>query len=727
MHRDLKDRGLTPLDFLDRVDSVGLCLEGYLDIEPITGLDDCLDHDFSFVFLFGSVLEHDLAVLALEIPEDQLQDLDAAAIRKSFTTERKPDPEEAPAPQPPTPPVEECPAAGTAASERRAGQEGTETLRVRVDLLNGLMNLAGELVLGRNQLLRTLGPVAGEVQGLAGVLQNINQVTSELQEGIMQTRMQPIGTLFNRFPRIVRDIARSLGKEIEVEIDGAEVELDKSIVELLSDPLTHIIRNCADHAIEPAEERVRLGKPRAGRVRLHAYHEGGQVNIAISDDGRGIDAGKVKAKALERGLITPTQAAAMNERELVYLIFAPGFSTASTVTDVSGRGVGMDVVRTNTEKLGGHVNVETQEGMGTTILLRLPLTLAIIPSMVVRVSKQRFAIPQVNVVEFVWIKAADVAKRIGEVQGAPVLRLRGRLLPLVRLTDVLGIKRTFIADPDGLECDDRRQNISDRRGEDAPPRETESDLEERRRPDRRNDWRTDYNIVVLKVGPNQFGIIVDELQDTEEIVVKPLSSFLEQCNCFSGATILGDGRVIMILDAGGMAERARLRFADIQAEEKRRVEEERRHEALAASQRRAIVLVEGYPGEYFAVAQDRVLRLERAPLSAIGTMANREYIDYRGQGLPLLRLDQHLPVRPLPETSDELYLIIPKSSRQGDRAAGGILISSIVDAVDVEVKLETGSVTGPGVLGSAIVHDHLTLFIEPDALLAAAGLAGEPA
>ena len=248
----------------------------------------------------------------------------------------------------------------------------------------------------------------------------------------MQTRMQPIGTVFTRFPRIVRDMSRNLGKQIEVVIKGAEVELDKSIVELLADPLTHIIRNCADHALETPEERMAAGKPATGTITLDAYHEGGQVNIAIRDDGRGIDAKRVLEKALAKGLVTPAQAGDMSEREIVNLIFAPGFSTADQISDISGRGVGMDVVRTNTEKLGGHVDVETAVGVGTTVRLQLPLTLAIIPSMIVGVGSHRFAIPQVSVVEFVWVKAAEARSRVERVQGAEVLRLRDNLLPLVR-------------------------------------------------------------------------------------------------------------------------------------------------------------------------------------------------------------------------------------------------------------------------------------------------------
>ena len=584
------------------------------------------------------------------------------------------------------------------------------------------------MVLSRNQLLRALTGHSKDIPGLAAILQNINQVTSELQEGIMQTRMQPIGTVFNRFPRIIRDMSRQLGKQIEIQIQGAEVELDKSIVELLTDPLTHIIRNCADHAIEPPDERRRLGKAAAGQLLLHAYHQGGQVIIAITDDGRGIDPKKVLAKALAKGLVREAQAREMTDREIVNLVFAPGFSTAEAVTEVSGRGVGMDVVRSNTEKLGGHVELESQAGVGTTVLLRLPLTLAIIPSMMVGVGGNRFAIPQVNVVEFVWVRAQDVARRIEKVHGAEVLRLRSRILPLVRLAEVLGLPRTFSHPDYGEEPrPDRRRELVDRRGT-APAGEGAEDLPDRG-PDRRTDWRSDYNIVVLKLGSNQFGVVVDELFDIEEIVVKPLSEFIQGCKCFSGATIMGDGRVIMILDAGGLAQQARLHFADVQAEEKLRSEEEQRRAAAAASRRRSVLVCAGAPGEYFAIPQDRIMRLEKIRVEDIQLVGDRPFVDYRGRGLPLLHLDQLLEVRPLPAGLKEVFVVIPKAAGRGGaaQARAGIVISDIIDALDVEVELEPVKVQGPGLLGGAILQGHLTLFLEPLDLLRAAGLSEEGA
>ena len=761
LHRDIARQDMTPLAFLNNALSVGQMLDAFIDIGAIADLEGCLEADLPVSLLFASVLEPDLAALALKLPEAQISALDMAHIKRQLKEKAKVESlspkAEAPAPPPVHPgpkPGQEQPEASArverlervervepvdpaepAAAElqvaKASREAGNETLRVRVDLLTGLMNLAGELVLGRNQLFRALSDShSRHIPGLTGILQNLNQVTTQLQEGIMQTRMQPIGTIFSRFPRIVRDMSHNLGKQIDVEMKGAEVELDKSIVEMLADPLTHIIRNCADHAIEMPDARKLSGKSPTGRILLHAYHEGGQVCIAITDDGQGIDPKKVLKKAIDRKLVDPNKAGEMSDREIVNLVFAPGFSTAEVVSEISGRGVGMDVVRTNTEKLGGHVQLETQVGEGTTVLLRLPLTLAIIPSMILGVESQRFAIPQVNVVEFVWVRAADVAARIERVHGAQVLRLRELLLPLVRLSDVLGLQRTYLDPHSGQRLPDRRREVADRRsrtyGVAADVTDKPNEHLSERVKDRRKDWRSDYNIVVLRVGGNQFGVIVDQLFDIEEIVVKPLSSFLKGCRCFSGATILGDGGVIMILDAGGLALQAQLHFQDLQADEKRRLDADRALAALAASRRRSVILFSAAEGERFAVAQDQVLRLEHMPIASIERLGDREYVEYCGEGLPLIRLDRLIEVKPIPSHLQEVFVIIPKILRNGvpAKAPAGLLIASIIDALDVDVELKPVDIKGPGILGSAMVQDHLTLFLDPGELVNAAGVLG---
>jgi two-component system chemotaxis sensor kinase CheA len=577
------------------------------------------------------------------------------------------------------------------------------------------MNMAGELVLGRNQLLRALEDRADDVPGLVAILQHVDRVTTELQEGIMQTRMQPIGVLFNRYQRVVRDMARSLGKEINFVTEGAEVELDKSIIEMLADPLTHIIRNSVDHGLEGPEERGASGKSHAGRITITAFHEGGQVNIIISDDGRGIRVDKVLSKALEKGLIEQSEVSRLSHRDIVNLVMAPGFSTADKISDISGRGVGMDVVRTNIEKLGGNIELETSEGVGTTVMLRLPLTLAIIPSLIVGVKDARFAVPQVGIVELVLVRAEDVSKRIEVIGNAPTLRLRGKLLPLVRLADLLHIEeRGARSEKGGAPRMDLPQIVVDR-GEvmdDVADAEM-NDREYRRR---------DYNILVLRSGGNQFGVIVDELFDIEEIVVKPLSSFLKETKCFAGTTILGDGRVIMILDTGGIADLADLKFTDLDRE---RAEKKLADEA-AETTTKSIILFNNAEEEVFAVSQDKVLRLERIGKNDIERMGTQRFIKYRGAGLPVVRLDEHIPIAPLPEEAEELFLIIPKydltDGKPNSRARGGIIASKIIDAMDVQVSMQRPFFDGPGLEGAAIVGEKLTLFLDPVALLNDVGI-----
>lgn len=606
----------------------------------------------------------------------------------------------------------------TAVERTPATMPAPETVRVRVDVLSRLMNSTGELVLARNQILRALDPVRDQMPGLNEMLQNLDMVTSELQDGVMQTRVQSVGMVFGRFNRVVRDVARTLGKEIALHAYGGDVELDKSIVEALADPLTHLVRNSADHGIELPEVRMAAGKPREGNITLHAFHEGGQVHITISDDGSGLDPRRILAKAVERGIVTPEAANSLSPSEINNLIFAPGFSTAEKVTDLSGRGVGMDVVRTNIEKLGGVVNIESTLGQGTTISLQLPLTLAIIQTIVVGSGGFRFAIPQVNIEEFVWVEAADVHERVEQYHGHDVLRLRGRLLPLVHLGKLLDLAG-MVRPQQGELISDRRERIADRRGRSGQA--MREDRPERGK-DRRQSWQSDYNIVVARAGKNCFGLIVDQLLDMEEIVVKPLSAFLKRSRCFSGATILGDGQVILILDVLGIAAAAELHFADLAAAESRQREEERRREDEENRLRQSVLLLRGGADEQFAMPQGMVARLERISPDQIQRMGDREYVDYHGNAMPLLRLDQCLPVHPLPEDAQELFLVVPKMTENpGAPPSAGILVSAIYDARDIVTEVTEDLKFGPGVRGSALVDNRITYFLQPYTLLAAAG------
>jgi two-component system chemotaxis sensor kinase CheA len=396
-------------------------------------------------------------------------------------------------------------------------------LRVSVELLESLMNLAGELVLSRNQLRSVLNQSA--CKGVQASFQRINLVTSELQDAIMHTRMQPIGNVLGKFPRVVRDMARAMKKDIQLDIRGKDVGLDKSLIEGLSDPLTHMVRNAADHGIESVEDRLRAGKRATGTMRIEARHEAGQVVVEIADDGRGLDPEKIAGAALKRGLITKEMAASMSEKEKMDLIFMPGLSTAEKVTDVSGRGVGMDVVKTNLARLGGKVEIESEPGQGTLFRIKLPLTLAIIPSLVVSVNGERFAIPQISVVELIRIRAEKIKERVEVIGDAEVLLLRDELIPIVRFADVLGIPRTYTNTETGETYGDRRNQLADRRANLAQSGEADEDaasrLQQRQAEDRRQAAASDLEIVVVTTGAMKYGLVVESFHTGEEIVVKP--------------------------------------------------------------------------------------------------------------------------------------------------------------------------------------------------------------
>jgi two-component system chemotaxis sensor kinase CheA len=549
------------------------------------------------------------------------------------------------------------------ATEKRA-----ETIRVSVSLLDKLMNLAGELVLGRNQLRQILE--ASEQRGAKAVLQNIDLITTELQENIMNTRMQPIRVLFDRLPRLVRDIANKLGKQVELDLIGGDVELDRSIIEALADPMTHLLRNALDHGLEDPSGRATMGKPSTGCVRVRAYHERGRVVIEVQDDGRGIDPEKVKEAAIDRGAITREQASAYTDKDAILLVFHPGLSTAREVTDVSGRGVGMDVVRTNIQNLGGQIDVESAIGQGTTFRIHLPLTLAIIPSLIVSSGGERFAIPQVSVVEVVRLKKGS--EQLEHIRGMEVLRLRGSLLPLIRLNRDLGIQST----------------ASEERG---------------------------GNVVVLRSGVNQFGLVVDELHDSEEIVVKPLSQYLSDCGWYAGATILGDGRVALILDAVGMAKKAALRFNDIGEEEAARARAEK---VSVGAERRSLVVFANDSDEHFAMPLEELLRLERVEPQQLERIGSKEFLKHRGRAIPLVHLESVLPVRSSSREEAEFFVLIPRL--EGYEA--GIVASRIVDTLDSDAQPDPAQFAAQGLLGSAIVDDRLTLFIDTEGLLEAAGI-----
>ncbi|MGA1867429.1 MAG: chemotaxis protein CheW [bacterium] len=590
------------------------------------------------------------------------------------------------------------------------GNTADETLRVKVSLLNDLMNMVGEMVLGRNQLMRMTTDIVHDIHGLAAVLQHFNIITSALQEKIIAARMQPVNVVFSKFPRVVRDLAHKLGKSIELKISGKEVELDKSMIENLSDPLTHLIRNCVDHGIEPSQDRSISGKAPTGHIQLAAYHEGGQVNIDIIDDGRGIDPEIIKQKALDKGMISKKELARLNEKQVLGLIFMPGFSTAQSISEVSGRGVGMDVVRTNIEKLGGTISVESKIGEGTRINLKLPLTLAIIPSLIVSVQDQHFALPQISLVELVRLKPDDVSKKVETVQNSPVLRLRDKLLPLVRLSEVVGIDRYYVNPEMGEKETERRKRIADRRGsETCPVIEALPPVERRRhKTDRRNIFKNITRILVLNCNENYFGLIVDQINNNEEIVVKPLPRFLKGLSCYSGTTILGDGRIALILDINGIASKAQLKFDAVEKKNKD-LADDRNNEIMREAQ--SLLLFENAPGECFGLNLDLIQRVEKVPMTSIERIGEREFLTNDNKSLRLLRLEKYLPVTTPSRDDEKVCVIIPKMVN----VSVGIVAARILDTIHTDVEIDTHTICSKGIIGTAVINNRIVIL--PDIYL----------
>ena len=552
---------------------------------------------------------------------------------------------------------------GNGSSEtKEAKAKATDSIvRVNVALLDRLMNLAGELVLSRNQLL--LAVSNGVREGLESIASRVDQVTSELQETIMQTRMQPIGTVFSRFPRVVRDLSAKLNKECILEIEGNEVEVDKTIVEAMGDPLTHLVRNSVDHGIELPERRAAAGKNRVGEIRLRAFHQAGKVCIRIEDNGGGMDPQTLKAKAIEKGLINPDQATMMSDNEALRLIFAPGFSTAAQVTDVSGRGVGMDVVRTNIEQLGGTVDIESKLGVGSAVHITLPLTLAIIPSMIVGCAGERYAIPQASIAELVRVPEAELASKIGNVHGAEVLRLRGALLPLVRLDSALGLRSA-------------------------------ADIGSRPK---------SANILVLETGQMRYGLEVDSLFDNEEIVVKPLGKHVKELGYLAGATILGDGYVALIVDVVGMAVQSNLRNMEAAV-----LEDAERNLGAKLEETHRLLLFVNHPSEQFAVPMDMVARIERIKAAEVQMVGHQNLLIYRGNSLPLMRIEECMTALPPEDGIENLFVVVFRIEGQ----EVGLIAPCLRDIRDIEMRMDATTLREPGVLGSTVVDGTTTRLLD---------------
>lgn len=611
-----------------------------------------IDSGWSEADLSALCREIGAAFTSLEVAAD-----DVAALLSHMTS---PEPAQAVAP-PEVTPAKAARAAEPSIDRADAAASATQsqTLRVNLSVLEDLMTMVSELVLTRNQLLQILRG-SGD-SPFAAPLQRLNQVTTELQESVMMTRMQPIGNAWGKLPRLVRDLTQELDKKIELVMTGADTELDRQILESIRDPLTHMVRNSADHGIETVSERIAAGKPECGTVELTARHEGGHILVQVSDDGRGLPTARIREKVLANNLASEAQLDAMTEQQIQQFIFRPGFSTAAAVTSVSGRGVGMDVVRNNIEKIGGIIEFQSTEGVGSRFVIKIPLTLAIVSALIVECAGERFAMPQNSVIELVRISRTS-AKGLEEINGRPVYRLRDRLLPLVSLAEILDLPR------------------SERVSEEV------------------NGGGESTYVVVSRVGTFVFGIIVDKVFDTEEIVVKPVSRMIRHIPSFSGTTILGDGRVIMILDPNGIAS-AVSASSHVEAAARTAAGEHVARSRDAVS----MLVFQANDGGPNAVPLSLITRLEEADLSTAEQAGARTVLQYRGGLMPLIGLDG----QPARRVGKHPILVFVDGSRML-----GLVVDRVIDIIEAPLDLQLAGGSRPGILGSAIIAGAATDVID---------------
>ncbi|MFI7586941.1 chemotaxis protein CheW [Spongisporangium articulatum] len=605
-------------------------------------------------------------------------------------------PEAQPAPKPDAKPDAKAPAAGEEEPGEARRSVVDSSVRVDVDLLDSLMRMVGELVLARNQLVSELDDAKDT--GLGRSAQRLSLVTSELQEQVMKTRMQSVDAVWSKLPRVVRDLARQCGRQVRLEMQGRDTELDRSVLEAIKDPLTHLVRNAIDHGIESPEARVAAGKGPEGQLTLRAYHEAGQVHLEIIDDGKGIDPGVIGAKALERELVTQSQLDRMTSREIIQLIFLPGFSTAGQVTNVSGRGVGMDVVKTRIEGIGGSVDVTSAVGAGSTFRLTIPLTLAIIPALTIGCHGRRYAVPQVSVLELVRLAGDHARGGIEMISGAPVYRLRGTLLPLVRLDEQLGLVPVGSHDQSHEEPLEHDEPVAaDGEGEPLDAAEQLQSTEE----------RGGY-IVVLQAEQHRFGLVVDDVLDTQEIVVKPLGRHLKGLPLYAGATILGDGSVVLILDATTLARHANVLTNAANAEATDVVD--------GVEQIDPVLVVEVAGGRQAAIPLDMVTRLEEIPNAAVERVGGREVTQYRGHIMPVARLSNVLGAYGMGEEERDTVPLVVYT--RGARSVG-FAVERIVD-IATERAGTRSDIDGEALLGSVVVGERVVELLDVRAAVLAA-------
>lgn len=626
------------------------------------------------------------------LAEAVVQEMDAKAEEKAQET--APLKEEKPAPLKAAPKAKEGGA--------KAPSVASQSLRVNVDVLENLMTMVSELVLTRNQLMQILR--IQQESDFGAPLQRLNHVVSDLQEGVMKTRMQPIGNAWAKLPRIIRDLSIELNKKIDLQMVGQETELDRQVLDLIKDPLTHMVRNSGDHGIEGPEDRVAAGKPETGTILLKAYHEGGHILIEISDDGKGLNTEKIKEKIIKNEVATEEELATMTDKQIHQYIFAAGFSTAEKVTSVSGRGVGMDVVRTNIEKIGGTIDLDSKEGEGSKFTIKIPLTLAIVSALIVEAKGEKFAIPQLSVQELVMVSAND-ENSIEMIKGTPVFRLRDRLLPLIYLDELLQLKdkeEENIIEP--IVEQPKAQEETEEVLEDIEvikvTEEDKTEVTEAPKQIERHQNKS-HHIIVTQVGSYSLGIIVDRVFDTEEIVVKPVSPILKKLDLFSGNTILGDGSVIMILDPAGIARATGDSNMSGDSEDLRDQEEEERRKR--DMEKTALLVF--YAGDKTpkAVPLSLVSRLEEIQTDKIEFSSNKMIIQYRGELMPLIT---YTGTTELADKSRQACLVFTSQGK-----SMGLIVDEIVDIKEDHLNVQVSG-NNPGILGSSIIEEKATDIID---------------
>ncbi|HEX2957067.1 MAG TPA: chemotaxis protein CheW [Chitinispirillaceae bacterium] len=716
---DLEKKGKSSLTILNSLSKMGVIVDTLFDIGAVGTLDNQMTNTINVRLIYRTVIEPDLIETAVEVGTEKIflafnpkketssnENVAQPDVKKHIETEEKKE----------IPEKEKETRTGAATVKQQVVESGetaqkisgviSETVRINVEALDTLMTQAGELVLSRNQLIDSIGK--NDQRALRVSAQRLSFVISELQEAVMKTRLQPIGNVFNKFPRMVRDLSKILNKELHLDIEGKDVELDKTIIEGLSDPLTHMVRNAADHGIESLEKRIKSGKQAVGTITLKAFHEAGHVVVEVGDDGNGIDSSKIADKALSMGLVSEEKLKGMTDYDKASLIFLPGLSTAEKVTETSGRGVGMDVVKNNLDRLGGKVTIHTNIGKGTVFNIKLPLTLAIIPSLIIYEESERFAIPQVNVTELLRIPSSQIKERLQIVGDAEVVVLRGEFIPILRLSSVLGLTKTYINPKTGQVEIDRRSRVADRR---SKRRSIEGkmdsgtlpeDIEKRRSgKDRRISASSDINIVITSSGLLQYGLVVDNMRNTEEIVVKPLGKHLKGLQEYAGATIMGDGEVALIIDVTGLALKAGVTSVSAVKKEKNLID------TIGGEGEHSLLLFNNSENETCAIPLELVLRVERIEAHQVEKKGAIRSMQYRDQLLPLVQLADVARVSEVPMDKELVVIVIRVAKREV-----GLLGLMPVSVVETEFAVDVMIHRQPGISGSTIIKNTTILMVD---------------